>query len=141
LIDWLIDRLGDQLIPSIDRSRAAIDRPTDSPPPRHHHHHHQMAVGVGPGLTDPVVQDQLVAFTPEGMAISPEALAAEAADERARVAALLNGMTDDGENTVGTNSTHFRHQRRRLAPIMGQNFQGIPNTQGYVPPDVRQMTV
>jgi hypothetical protein len=89
-----------------------------------------MAVGIGPANTDPVVQDQQVAFTPEGMAIDPQALAAEAADERARAGALLEGITEEGENTVGTNSTHVRHERRRLAPIMGQNLQGIPNTQG-----------
>ena len=86
-------------------------------------------MGSGPGATDPAVQYEMLSMTYDG-AVMPE---------RAETAAALErGVSMDGRNLEGleglTNSTHIRGHRR-LQPIMGVNFAGISNLQGYAPPD------
>lgn len=84
----------------------------------------QPPVGTGPGgVTDPVVQDEVLNM---GTFAASSALLEEAEAEQQRFAALL----EHGEWAEGTNATHYRHQRRRLSPILGQNFAGINNIQG-----------
>ena len=92
-------------------------------------HATQNTVGSGPGATDPAVQYEMLSMTYDG-AVMPE---------RAETAAALErSVSMDGRNLEGlevlTNSTHIRGHRR-LQPIMGVNFAGISNLQGYAPPD------
>lgn len=86
-------------------------------------------VGSGPGVTDPVVQCDMLSMTYDG---DGDVLAARAET----AAAIEHGVTNDAgrrELASGmegaTNATHVRGQRR-LLPIMGQNFEGINNIQG-----------
>lgn len=79
-------------------------------------------MGSGPGATDPVVQDEMVTRGPEALASISEEEA-----ERQRYAALFS---DERELAEGANATHHGHERRRLVPILYQNFQGINNYQG-----------
>ena len=79
-------------------------------------------MGFGPGATDPIVQGEMLTMGTDGSLAAVD----EEEAEQQRYAALF----DERALAEGTNATHYRHERRRLVPIMGQNFQGINNYQG-----------